>query len=482
LLKERLTSMKLSVGIYMGVLTACVLLAVTVVTVFVLTSQERRRERESKQDAAVMVTELFGASISAGLIFRDTEAVGTELDNLKSTEGVIAAAAYVPEEAVPFATFGDIGPRGSDTARTESDEDSMTVTRPVRARGGVSVGTVRVRFSLARENASLAQSRRTFAIGGLVVVLVALGLITTLSQRNIVNPLMRLAEVAKRIERGNLEARAEERGSDELATLARTFNSMGRAIEQRETQLRAELQVAADLQTSILPEVKQVPGIEWSASMQPATEVGGDYYDVIPVANGCWIGIGDVSGHGLGAGVIMLMIQSAIAAVVRANPTASPVQVECIVNEILFENIRIRMKRRDHATLSILRYDNDGKVRYAGAHETILVFRAETGTVEQIETPGTWVGAIKTIQHATVESAFVLQPEDVLLLYSDGVTEAMNNRVQFGLERLIDILRSNGRNSTEEIRRAVTSAVQAFATSLTDDVSVVVMRRRRSVS
>ncbi len=73
------------------------------------------------------------------------------------------------------------------------------------------------------------------------------------------------------------------------------------------------------MQTSILPRKFAVPGLEISAKMIPASEVGGDYYDVIPVDDGCWIAIGDVSGHGLDAGLVMLMLQSSI-----TPPACSP--------------------------------------------------------------------------------------------------------------------------------------------------------------
>jgi sigma-B regulation protein RsbU (phosphoserine phosphatase) len=290
-------------------------------------------------------------------------------------------------------------------------------------------------------------------------------------------PLIKLGHAARELERGNLTNRAPEHGNSEVASLARAFNRMGDAVAERERQLKMELQVAADLQLSVLPKQVEIEGLETAAMMKPATEVGGDYYDIIPTKDGCWIGIGDVSGHGLGAGVIMLMIQSAVAALVSANPDVSPVEVECVVNRVLYENIRERMGRRDHATLSILRYTKDGRVRFAGAHEEIVVYRAATGEIETFETPGTWVGARKDVDLATSESTLRLQADDVMVLYTDGVTEAMRNREQLGFDRLVAAVREAAHGTAHEVRDAIVAMVADWTAHLADDISVVVIKQ-----
>ena len=94
-----------------------------------------------------------------------------------------------------------------------------------------------------------------------------------------------------------------------------------RQVAERE-RLEKEMEIAARIQTSILPRDVSVAGLEIAAAMQPATEVGGDYYDVVPVDDGCWLGIGDVAGHGLGTGLVMLMMQSGIGALARKLPDA----------------------------------------------------------------------------------------------------------------------------------------------------------------
>src|SRR5262249_49943887 len=145
----------------------------------------------------------------------------------------------------------------------------------------------------------------------------------------------------------------------------------------RTAKIEEELAIAQRVQTSILPKKFEVEGLEIAATMQPADEVGGDYYDVLPFSGGAWLAVGDVSGHGLDAGLIMLMLQSATAALVAARPDATSGELLGQLNEVMFENIRRRLAHNDHVTFSILRYTSDGKVTFAGAHEEMIVVRCK---------------------------------------------------------------------------------------------------------
>lgn len=472
--------MRLSVGTQLAAVTVAVLSLVTAVLVVVLAAQERERAIAEKAAAAAMVTDLFAASVSAGVVFGDKDAVDSVLANLQRTEDVVAGAVFVPTSSDPLGRFGPAFGTPSSTG-VNVGANELVVTRDILDNEHRVVGRTNVLFSLARENAAQARARRHFASSGLVVMLVTAGLLILATRRRIVQPLLRLVSAAKEIEDGKLLNRAPEYGNAEITSLARAFNKMGDAVAERERLLKAELQVAAELQLSILPRERVLEGIETAATMKPATEVGGDYYDIIPTADGCWIGIGDVSGHGLGAGVIMLMIQSAIAALVAANPRVSPVEVECVVNRVLYENIRERMGRRDHATLSILRYTNDGRIRFAGAHEDIVVYRAATGEVETFETPGTWVGARREVSAATVESELRLEDGDVLVLYTDGVTEAMRNGRQLGFDKLVEVVRESASGTAHDVRDAVIAMVAEWTAHPADDVSVVVLKQGNSV-
>ena len=252
------------------------------------------------------------------------------------------------------------------------------------------------------------------------------------------------------------------------------------AIEQE--QLRQESKIAARIQTEILPRTPKLAGLTIAAHMIPATQVGGDYYDVIPCGDGGWIGIGDVTGHGLVAGLIMLMIQGMVGALVRRNQDAQPAELLSTLNAALYENIRDRLQRNDYATLTLLRYYRDGRIRFAGAHEEIIVYRRTSGRCEILETPGVWTGVVPDITAMSVTSDAQLHDGDLVVLFTDGVVEAMNESKQlFGLERLQKMVELHGCSPVDQIEAAIVDAVQRWQSEQTDDITLLVARYKRPV-
>jgi serine phosphatase RsbU (regulator of sigma subunit) len=242
-------------------------------------------------------------------------------------------------------------------------------------------------------------------------------------------------------------------------------------------RLQRELEIAAHIQTSILPREPRAEGLEIGCVMWPASEVGGDYYDVLPVPGGCWIGIGDVAGHGLTTGVVMLMIQSLVAGLVQRDPNASPSAQLAALNPVLYSSIRKRLGRDEHATLSLLRYERSGRVLYAGAHEEMLLYRQKSGQIEVIATTGTWVGATEDISEALGDEELWLEPGDVLLLYTDGAIEATNTEgEQFGITRLSQAFERQIELDAPGLTQALLGEIQAFMAEQRDDVSLVVLR------
>jgi serine phosphatase RsbU (regulator of sigma subunit) len=243
-----------------------------------------------------------------------------------------------------------------------------------------------------------------------------------------------------------------------------------------DSPLRSENEIATRIQEAILPGEVYVEGLEISAGMLPTESVGGDYYDIIPVKDGCWIGIGDVAGHGLAAGMIMLMIQSALQGLVTLAPKASPADILCTLNSVLFENIRRRMKRDEHVTLSLVRYSADGTVVFAGAHEDMLLCRAH-GEFETIPPTGAWLGAVRDIRAATKDATLQLQPGDLLTLYTDGIIEARRRDGQeFGVERLQHMIEELRDQSPKLIRSAVIEQARNWGPHVEDDMTLVVVR------
>jgi serine phosphatase RsbU (regulator of sigma subunit) len=263
-----------------------------------------------------------------------------------------------------------------------------------------------------------------------------------------------------------------------LGTLHRRVVEETAARERADQQkLEGEIAIARRLQTALAPRQHRVEGFEVAGGMSPAQEVGGDYYDVIATPGGAWLCIGDVTGHGLLSGLIMLMIQSMVTALVRAQPDAGPAEVLCGVNQGLVPNVRERLEEEEHATLVLLRVSSDGRVRFAGAHEELIVFRQRTGRVETVPTPGMWVGITPDIAPGTQESELWLEPGDSLVLYTDGLLEARNaSGTEFGIERLRELVQAHAPSGPEALHAALMKTALGWASIQQDDMTCLVVR------
>jgi sigma-B regulation protein RsbU (phosphoserine phosphatase) len=200
----------------------------------------------------------------------------------------------------------------------------------------------------------------------------------------------------------------------------------------------------------------------------------------LPCGDGCWLGIGDVAGHGLHTGLVMLMIQSIVAATTHVSPNVTPAEAWTALNAVLYENVRRRLRRDEHATLTLLRYHSDGCLEFAGAHEELIVYRAQLGSCERVQTPGLWVGILETPPAGSVTNGTCrLEPGDVLLLYTDGLIEARNSELGlFGVDRLCRSLESVAQHPATAIRDHLLAELGAWTTRQRDDLTLVVLRYR----
>jgi PAS domain S-box-containing protein len=239
-----------------------------------------------------------------------------------------------------------------------------------------------------------------------------------------------------------------------------------------------EFEIARRVQRSLVPIDPKLDGLDLSVTMVSADEVGGDYYDVRPVDSGGWIAIGDVSGHGLNAGLVMLMLESAMSTVQLALPECSASMALSIVNKVLFENVAHRMQRREYVTLMLLRYHRDGRVVFAGGHQDIVICRAADGAIEWVRTSGPWM-AIESNLDPFADEVTRLADGDLMILYTDGIIEARNAEGElFDVARLCDVIRETRLLPAVEIRDAILGRVRAFMHVQEDDMTVLVARYR----
>jgi sigma-B regulation protein RsbU (phosphoserine phosphatase) len=413
------------------------------------------------------------------VILHDGVVVASSLEGTITPESRTAAASILRSVPVASSSPSEVDLAGSRW---------LTLVRPYP---GVDGKTTRI-ATLHSLDKALEPGRRLkgtlFGIAG-VTLFGAFG-IAFYAARRLARPFDELVGFTEKVSAGDLSIRAKEGGVFETRALGQAINQMVARIEQsvqdqtQRERLERELEIAVQIQTALLPRTLDVEGLEIAAHMIPADEVGGDYYDIVPLEDGCWLGVGDVAGHGLRAGLIMLMVQSATAAAARLHPKARSSEVLEVVNEVLVENIRDRLQQDEHVTMSLVRYHVDGRMHFAGAHEEIIISRAQGGEPELLRTPGPWMGVRRGLSDVLIDTEFVLRPGDVVLFYTDGMIEAENEqREHFGVERLQAALGRHHSKPVAEIRDALMDEVARWGEIRTDDRSVVVVRytgRRRA--
>jgi serine phosphatase RsbU (regulator of sigma subunit) len=271
----------------------------------------------------------------------------------------------------------------------------------------------------------------------------------------------------------------------ELAAANTQIAELNKQLKSENLRMSSELEITQRLQQMILPreeELDQLQGLEIAPFVLAAEDVGGDYYDVLlePIsATQLKIGIGDVTGHGLESGVVMLMAQTAIRTLLNAQVT-DPVQFLSILNKTLYDNIN-RIGSNKNLTLALLDY-NQGKLRLSGQHEEVLVVRAVDGSLTMIDTMdlGFPIGLTEDIQEFVAHIELELEQGDVVVVYTDGITEAENSaNLQYGLERLGRVVQEHYKESAHTIKRAVIDDLMSYIEKQTifDDITLLVLKQ-----
>jgi phosphoserine phosphatase RsbU/P len=279
----------------------------------------------------------------------------------------------------------------------------------------------------------------------------------------------------------NLEQLVDERTHD-LENANSEISSLNEKLRSENIRLGAELDVARHIQMMVLPknhELSTIPAVEVAAYMRPADEVGGDYYDVLRDGRKLKIGIGDVTGHGLESGVLMLMVQS-VARALQETGEGDPLLFLDRLNRAIFKNLE-RTNSDKHLSLAFLDYE-DEKLTLSGQHEEVVVVRAGGG-VERIDTIdlGLPIGLEQDISPflATINIPFA--SGDVVVLHTDGVTEAEGAKGElFGLDRLVESTHQRHGSSAEKIKDGIIEDLMAHigTRKIHDDITLVVMRHR----
>jgi serine phosphatase RsbU (regulator of sigma subunit)/pSer/pThr/pTyr-binding forkhead associated (FHA) protein len=252
-------------------------------------------------------------------------------------------------------------------------------------------------------------------------------------------------------------------------------NAMLADIAREKQRLDAELEIATEIQNGLFPsEIPRIPGYDLSAFNRPCTEVGGDYYDVVDLRGSVGMAIGDVAGKGIGAAMLMSNLQALLR--LRAQETFEPSTLLSKLNTDLVG----RVGEGRFVTFFYLLLDHSRhQIAYCNAgHNPPLLCKA-TGEISDLEVSGMPLGILPDIPYKT--SRIDLGLGDVLLLYSDGISECMNEAGDlFGEERLKEVLTGAVSSDAHGIRGAIFSAVDDFrqAQPYSDDMTLIVLKRQ----
>ncbi|MFA5332253.1 MAG: SpoIIE family protein phosphatase [Methanoregula sp.] len=318
-----------------------------------------------------------------------------------------------------------------------------------------------------------------------VFLFVVVTVLSFMFARIITRPVDELRRGSEAIGAGDLEHRVMIETGDEFEELAHSFNTMAVNLRNNMDELRRttaekerfakELEIAKGIQQSFLPDSAPViPGIELVAKNIPALEVGGDFYDFIPVAKNRWgLVIADVSGKGVPAALFMALSRTLIRASTLVD--ADPAQSIGRANRMICEDSKSSM----FVTLFYAVLDaQEMTLNYVNAgHNPPLLLQDGAVAVRLLKAKGIALGVIDEVDLQSVKVN--LKPGDVLVLYTDGVTEAINSKEEeFGEERLLRVITENRSRPAQEIMDRILAAITAFAGDQPqfDDITLMVLR------
>jgi phosphoserine phosphatase RsbU/P len=341
-----------------------------------------------------------------------------------------------------------------------------------------------------------------------VIELVALIIGTRMTQ-TVTGAVAHLYDATRNVDRGDFSHRIPVKSADQLSQLSLSFNSMTESIEklileQKEKQrLEGELAIAQEVQAQLFPrQVTELESLEVHGFCRPARTVSGDYYDFLTASSHKLIlAVGDISGKGISAALLMATIHSAVRAYsveslpqmrepVAAGAVAgagrmmaawpegievSPGALLGLLNHQLYEST----PPEKYATLFLGIYDGRSRrLTYSNGGHLPPILISENGAVRRLEAGGTVVGLFDNMTYD--EGCVEMHPGEIFLAYSDGVTEPENEFGEFGEERLIDLVSANRTSPLLQISQTVTLAVDDWIgdNEQPDDITLVLARAR----
>lgn len=326
---------------------------------------------------------------------------------------------------------------------------------------------------------------KTLFVALFILLFIMVTVLSVLFAQVITRPVAELRRGSEAIGAGDLGYRVQIATGDEFEDLAHSFNTMAADLKEHLDELQRttaekeryakELEIAKGIQQSFLPDAApEITGVEIAAKNVPALEVGGDFYDFIPLGKDRWgLVIADVSGKGVPAALFMALSRTLIRASTLAN--ADPSVAIGHANQLICEDSKTSM----FVTLFYAILDSKAMtLDYVNAgHNPPLLLKGTSSAVVLLKAKGIALGVTDEVDLQSVRVD--LRPGDVLVLYTDGVTEAINDREEeFGEDRLLRVIMENRALPAGEILEKILAAITAFAGDRPqhDDITLMVLR------
>ncbi len=371
-----------------------------------------------------------------------------------------------------------------------ASENTIVAVAPILHPSGRVLGRAELGLKSAYIEAIIGSTRRVQLI--ILVVTLVLGVGAAFFLINyLMRPIPVLRAGLERIGRGDLDTPLPVQDHTELGLLAEAVNRMTGDLRLAQQQLvekerlAHEVALAREIQTSLLPEdVTRIKSFVVAGSQHAATEVGGDYYDILELADGkVGVAIADVSGKGLAGCLVMSMVSALLHAF--KDTFQSPAALLGRLDAELGGSLR----RGSFVTMfyGILDPDSGHFVCASAGHNPTLIYRRTEGKVEEIASRGVPLGAIRGGAAARTykDASMTLGAGDVVLQYTDGINEAFNrSREQFGLERIAGILAEKASEGAATILEQQRLAVDLWTDGdhSHDDETLLVISRENVVA
>lgn len=309
-----------------------------------------------------------------------------------------------------------------------------------------------------------------------VLVMLAGSVVVYLTIGQMFRPIQRLTESTKEVAKGNWDISIDYKSNDEIGALAQAFDKMVQSLREN-ARMWHEFKVARDMQAQMLPDTyPEIEGIQISAKSVPTTEVGGDFYDFLQLQDGrLGIVVGDVSGHGVAAAMVMTAALGAVRFAAEEK--------ECTHEVLNMVNFRLNKDIQNHMFVALFYGILDPKTRklyYTNAGQTMpfLLRNGEIDFLPQAEKTDRFpLGIVKATVYEQL--SIELQPGDMLIHYTDGIVDVMNGSHEtYGFDRLSESIKQNASLPPSELIDKLIAEMSEYGgdSNIEDDVTLVVLK------